>query len=281
MTTSRSPDQTQVAFTRRMGLGGAATGAIGGFFAGGFEGVTQNLGERADIGLAIVGGVAGAIIMYFASKAANRRANELKRWCASHGWTWIGNRSPWGRDRTVAELEPTVTKSKVFWHGAVWQDVLVRDEGGTPAIFAIREVHREHQTSQCASFLIVRHSGTCPDTTIEPGHSKDLLPKMDGRHKVEFESAGFNRHWRVFSRDPKAAYAHLDQATIDFLEKETLKPAFEFVGDLLIIRFDGNAHEDGQREHCLRWSEAFSRIVPDDLLEPLRLMNEEESAPAN
>lgn len=271
MSSPTDPSQAQTSFTRKMGIGGAVLGAAAGFIAGGVDGVVHGYGEYADIALACIGSLVGAFIGYGSAKAANQRGNELKTWCAAHGWIWIGSRPPWGRG--VADFKSTMKHSKIFWHQGSWRDVLVRDEGKTPAIFAERVIRREHQPDRVASFLVIHYSGNCPDTTLESHHGSDWLPKMDGRHKVEFESIDFNQQWRVHSKDPKAAYDHIDQSTIEFLEQQDLKPAIELVDHLLIIRFEWNVHHDGAREKCLHWAESFSNAVPDDLLEPIRLLS--------
>ena len=45
------------------------------------------------------------------------------------------------------------------------------------------------------------------------------------------------------------------------------------IDHLLIFRFEWNAHHDGAREKCLHWAEAFSKAVPDDLLDPIALLS--------
>ena len=119
----------------------------------------------------------------------------------------------------------------------------------------------------------MHYPGTCPDTTIESPHVTDWLPKMDGMHKVEFESVDFNKHWRVFSKDPKSAYDHIDQKAIEYLENQKLKPAIELIDQVLIIRFEPGLESAIGREKHLRWVEDFSKAVPDDLVKPMKMLN--------
>ena len=167
-----------------MGIGGAALGAAGGFIAGGLEGVIHGLGEYADIALACVGAVLGVAVGYGSARAANKRGNELKTWCAAHGWIWLGSRPPWGRG--VADSKSTIKKSKVFWHQGSWRDVLIRDEGKTPAIFAERVIRRDHQPNRVSS------SSDIPGTAPTP-RSSPTMGRTGSRGWVEGRRSSSNR----------------------------------------------------------------------------------------
>ena len=271
MAKHQDPSQEKMPFTRQAAILGVVGGAAMGFIAGSLEGVNHHFGGFADVILGVIGAGVGGFVGYSAMKSYIARSNALKDWCREHGWTWLGSHSPW--DRGVADFKSAVKKSKIFWKNASWREVLVRDEGDTPAIFAIRSIHRENEPDRTASFLIVHYPGTCPDTTIESPHATDWLPKMDGMHKVEFESIDFNKHWRVFSKDPKSAYDHIDQKTIEYLESHDLKPAIELIDQVLIIRFEPGHESDVGRERHMRWVEDFSEAVPDDLVKPMKMLN--------
>lgn len=270
MTTPRDPSQEVISFSRQAAIAGILVGGIIGFISGGIEGVGHHFGGFADVVLAVIGAVVGGFVGYKGLQSYIARSNALKLWCRDHGWIWLGSHSPW--DRGVADFKSAVRKSKIFWKDASWREVLVRDDDENPAIFATRAVQRENQPDLTATFVIVHYPGTCPDTTIESPHVTDWLPKMDGMHKVEFESIDFNKHWRVFSKDPKSAYDRIDQKTIEYLENQDLKPAIELVEQVLIIRFEPGHQSDLGRESHMRWVENFSKAVPDDLVEPMTLL---------
>ena len=221
--------------------------------------------------LAAIGAVMGGFTGLRIARARVASANSLKAWCRDHGWIWLGSKAPFGRG--IARFKPTVKRSKVFWHLASWEDVLVRDGDDIAGIFGVRRIHQDNASDRYAAFIIIHYPGTCPDTTIEPPNIMSRIPKLDGRKRVEFESASFNHHWNVNSKDPKQAYDRLDQATIEFLEKHEIKPAIEFIDELMIIRFDVNrAPRDDHRERLLHWVEEFSNVVPDDLMSPVSLL---------
>lgn len=270
------PSQEQQTFTRAAALAGVAVGAVMGFVTGGLEGVNHHLGGRVDIVLAVVGAVLGGWLGYRGLKGYLERSNEEKAWCRDHGWIWLGGRAPW--DRGVADFRTPVKKSHLFMQRASWEDVLVRDEGETPAIFC-RRCRRDQNggTVEEASFMIVHYSGDCPDTTIE-SRSFGWLPSLGHRKKIEFESADFNKHWNVRSEDAKAAYDRIDQSTIEFLETHSTRPSIELIDGILLIKFDTTGSGQEVRESCLRWAEDFSRAVPDDLLQPLTLTSVEGGA---
>ena len=270
MSNRPDPSQEESPFTRAAAISGVALGAVLGFIAGSLEGVTHNLGGRTDVVLAIVGAALGGWIGYSSYKRYLARSNEEKSWCRDHGWIWLGDRAPWGRG--VADFKTGVKKSHIFMQGASWSDVLVRDEGETPAIFCRRYRRDDNSnTVEEASFVIVHYSGDCPDTTLE-SRSFSWLPSLGRRKKVEFESTDFNKHWNVRSEDAKAAYDRIDQSTIEFLETNDVKPAIELIDQILLIKFSTSGSNRSNRESCLRWAEHFSRAVPDDLLQPLSLL---------
>ena len=270
MSSANDPSQENVTFTTGAAVTGVLAGAACGAIAGGIEGV-DHFGENTGIVLAVIGAVVGGFTGLRVARARVASANALKDWCRDQGWIWLGSKTPYGRG--IARFKPTVKRSKIFWHRARWEDVLVRDGDDIAGIFGVRRIDHDDSPTRYAAFIIVHYPGTCPDTTIEPPNITSRIPKLDGRKRVEFESASFNQHWSVNSKDPKEAYDRLDQATIEFLEKHEIKPAIEFIDELMIIRFDVNrAPRDDHRERLLQWVEEFSHVVPDDLMSPISLL---------
>ena len=76
------------------------------------------------------------------------------------------------------------------------------------------------------------------------------------------------------SDDAKAAYDRIDQATMEFLERQEIRPSIELIDQLLLIVFRMKSRSWEERERCLRWAESFSRSVPDDLMAPIKSLND-------
>ena len=246
--------------------------------------VTFNLGET--IALLVGGCIVGAIlayqmigsvaaipvglllgppILYFGVKHALLARKRDRDWCQANGWTRTGQHAFGG----MADLH----SSRVLWKLGNWSEIIEHGEGDSRVLFGYRYIDEGNDVNKRAAFLITRHGASCPDTTIESPHLTSWLPKVDGRHKVEFESESFNQHWRVFSQDPKSAFAYIDQSTIEYLEQNRQKCAIELVGMAIIVRFDDLQIGDiPGREASIRWFEGFSKAVPDDLLGAMTLL---------
>lgn len=263
--TPRDPSQVETSFTAGAMAASIVIGAILGGFVGASDAANHRFGDAAEIAMGIVGAVAGAAIAWFTVRRRLSTANRLKRWCRSHGWTWLGPHAPWGRG--VADFESAVRASHVFLAPGHWGDVLARDDESMPALWAIRAPRNNDSRKRIVGHLIVHVAGSCPDTTIVPADRAGLLPKLDGRHRVEFESDDFNRGWKVDSRDAARAFERIDQRTIEYLQSQSLKPMIEFIEQVIVFRFDEtDVLSDEGRERCLAWCEGFTRAVPDDLL---------------
>lgn len=238
-------------------------------------------GQRNDIWILIcvpLGlAVSLTVLALFASRFYDKHAGKEKVWCREHGWTWLGGRPPWKRG--VADFKSGVERSRLgpTKHTRLY-DVLIREKDGeAPAIFCrdLNENRSEYQgiSGEFSAFLIVRYAGDCPDMTIE-SRRFTMLPELKSRKRIQFESAEFNEHWKVTSDDAKAAYDRIDQSTIEFLERQEIRPSIELIDQLLLIVFKMKSRSWEEREKCLRWAESFSRAVPDDLMAPIKLLND-------
>ena len=105
-----------------------------------------------------MGAVAGATIAWFTVRRRLSTANRLKRWCRSHGWTWLGPHAPWGRG--VADFESAVRASHVFLAPGHWGDVLARDDESMPALWAIRAPRNNDSRKRIVGHLIVHVAGS-------------------------------------------------------------------------------------------------------------------------
>jgi hypothetical protein len=243
------------------------TGLVGGIF-----GYCQvgNSGQTSPFVASGIGFVAGVGLGFFVVWSRNKSSNQLKAWCRANGWIWIGSRSPFKRAAT--DFHRTLQKSHIFWRMGSFEDSTVRDGSDVAAAVCSKWRDRNNDNREYVGFLVLRYQGECPDITIEPHHLGDFISEIGSRSKVEFESAAFNKKWRVLSVDPKAAYDRIDQSTIEFLNESHLSPAIEFVDELLILRVHHRIKTPEAHERLIRWVERFSAAVPDDLMAPVELL---------
>lgn len=251
---------------------------VGGFALSSFHSCNDSESGSFNFGLAAIFGLAAGLFFTIGGYLRNKQDNALKKWCRDHGWIWIGDRSPFGR-KGGSEFIESLKDARLFWrHYDGWEHVVVFDGDGISAaignIWYDTDPGSKNSTIKNAGFMVVRYEGDCPDTTLEPHHLTDMLPKMDGRSRVDFESAAFNKSWRVFSTDAKAAFDRFDQSTLEFLEATPFKPTIEFVGGVLVLELDhSKMYQESYREKVIRWVEDFSKAVPDDLMAPMKMLD--------
>ena len=272
------PKQTSKTYGPKEALKTFAFCSTGGFFIvliySHNDGQTESTNFVLALALGVGFGIFGVIGDYF----RNKKDNTLKKWCRKNGWIWIGDRNPFGRTGGSDFVQP-LKKSRLFWrHYDGWEHAVVFDGDGISA--AVGNIWHDTDPGgsnghiKNAGFMVIRYQGECPDTTLEPHHLTDMLPKMDGRSRVEFESPAFNKSWRVFSTDAKAAFDRFDQSTLEFLEESHFKPTIEFVGGVLVVKLDhSKMYREEYREKVIRWMEDFSKAVPDDLVAPMKMLD--------
>ena len=272
------PKQTSESYGPRQAMKTFAFCTIGGFLVILIHSCNDGQPESTNFALALALGVGFGIVGAVGDYLRTKKDNKLKVWCRKNGWIWIGDRNPFGRGEGAGFVEP-LKKSRIFWkHYEGWNHAVVFDGDGISAaagnIWHDTDRGGDNGHIKNAGFMVVKYAGDCPDTTLEPHHLTDLLPKIDGRHKVEFESASFNKSWRVYSTDPKAAFDRLDQSTLEFLEGSKFKPTLEFIGGVLVVKLDhSKMYQDSYREKIIRWVEDLSKAVPDDLMATMKMLN--------
>ena len=134
-------------------------------------------------------------------------------------------------------------------------------------------------------YLLVETENECPEMTIHARTLTDQI-KLPGKlQTVRFESTDFNQKWTVKARDPKAAYDRLNQETLGFMMLKDEELLMEFTSGLMIIQrrlLDSHstffaANPRSFDERLFRFAEAFTRLVPDDLLKPVSLSDKDSS----
>ena len=272
------PSQNSSTYGPKKAARSFAIGLIAGFLFTFFQSCRDGESESINFVMALAVGIGFGICAMVGDYFRNRTDNSLKKWCRANGWIWIGDNNPFGRAGCGDFVAP-LRKSRLFWrHYDGWNHAVVFDGNGISAAFG----NIWHDTDpggsnghvKNAGFMVVRYQGECPDTTLEPHHLTDMLPKLDGRTRVEFESESFNKSWRVYSTDAKAAFDRFDQSTIEFLENTKFKPTIEFVGGVLVLKLNhSKMYQDAYREKVIRWMEDFSAAVPDDLVKPMKMLS--------
>jgi hypothetical protein len=243
---------------------------------GGFVGYIQS-GHLVGGG---IGFVVGLAFGFFYVRSRIRSRNQLKTWCHANGWTWFGGATPFKRGEI--DFDRALRKSHIFWQSGMSEDATARDGSDVAAVVCTRARDRGKDNREYAGFLVLKYQGECPDITIEPRHLGEFISKIENvgevlseigtLSKVEFESAAFNKKWRVHSVDAKAAYDRIDQSTIEFLNESKFTPAIEFVDGLLIVRVHHRIQTPEAHERLIRWVERFSAAVPHDLMAPVTLL---------
>ena len=272
------PSQNTVSYGAQDAVRTFCIATFGGFAISSVHSCNDSESGSFNFALAAIFGLAAGIFFTIGDYLRNKKDNALKKWCRKNGWIWIGDRSPFGRVGG-SDFIKSLEKSRIFWrHYDGWEHAVVFDGDGISAavgnIWHDTDPGGDNGRIKNAGFMVIRYQGECPDTTLEPHHLTDMLPKMDGRSRVEFESESFNKSWRVFSTDAKAAFDRFDQSTLEFLEKSNFKPTIEFVGGVLVVKLDhSKMYQDEYREKVIRWMEDFSKAVPDDLVAPMKMLD--------
>ena len=302
MNKHQDPSQTDESFSSPKGAAWSVLGALVGAILGYAAGLGISQGNASDgppdpgttggwiltIFTTTLGLALGAVLAWFAAKTNARTRNEERDWCRRHGWIRLGNRSPFTHDGF--DFESPLKHSNLLWKRGGWSGSMVRDDPDHPAMYGARSIQEILMATGDADddrkrslFVVVRTGRSHPSLLILPEKVIDLKNLVSNRSRVEFESADFNRHWKVYADDAREASAILDEETIEFLGNTNPRkmPAIEIAGDLLILRYDHTRFDPTEprtRFTVLRWMESLLRTMPDDLVPSCDLLRSPSSA---
>ena len=224
---------------------------------------------------------------YLVGLGRTRQRLRWVRWANQHGWKYVAK----PKNEIVQSLRhgEQLKQSCIYWHHAKKSNLLTRQfKDRTAAVHtSIGFTHIDFQhgdqsakkKSPFSLFLLLDTKTDCPDMVIHSHSMADRLELSGQLQPVTFESADFNKHWTVKSRDPKAAYDRLSQQTLEFLVSQSSEFLIEFIGGLLVIQL--RLMEGGVATHAygpmraysgiFRFAEGLTQAVPDDLLESITL----------
>ncbi|MEE2894291.1 MAG: hypothetical protein VX726_00985 [Planctomycetota bacterium] len=233
----------------------------------------------------------GAGLGYLVGLGRSKQRLRWVRWAAENGWTYEAEPSHPGAG--ILDHPDQLSSASLYWRHATRRDLIGRRTtvGGACVLTAKSvgkaDAHQQYQTGKqeqrthtgMCVYLVMDTGSTCPDMTLHPHAFSDRLPIPRGHATVQFEVDAFNQAWTVRAADEKAAFARIDQKTIDFLMKHQGHFLLEFVGGLLVVQYWISEAEEMHfvtaprpvYERLIAFTRDLTKAVPDDLVPPLEL----------
>ena len=233
----------------------------------------------------------GAALGYLVGLGRSKQRLRWVRWAAEKGWEYEAQPSHPGDG--ILDHSAELSSSTLYWQHATRRDLIGRRTavGGACVLsaksMAKADLHQQNQTTRQARrthtgmclYLVMDTGSSCPDMTLHPHAFSDRLPIPRSHATVQFEVDAFNKAWTVRAADEKAAFARIDQRTIDFLMQHQGHFLLEFVGGLLVVQYWISEAEETHfvtaprpiYERLIAFTRDLTKAVPDDLVPPLEM----------